>query len=99
MQKAIGNNTLANRVLRCVTSKQQTSEEIRKRYLQLYPPSRIMSKLIRPISIIGIESGLELLVREGYVQKEITRFTDEALSEDTSIFKTTQKGFETNLKR
>ena len=98
MGKAIGNNTLANKVLRCVRSSQQTSEEIRTRYLQLYPPSRIMRKIISSISILEIESTLGFLVKERYVHREITRFTDHALAGDTLVFNTTQQGFEANLK-
>ncbi len=99
MQKAIGNNTLASRVLRCVKSTQETAEEIRTRYLQLYPRSRILSKIAPPISIAEIEIHLKFLVSEGYVHREITRFTDRALPGDTAVFNTTQKGFAINVKR
>ena len=99
MQKAIGNNTLANRVLRCVTSTSETAEEIRDKYLQLYPRSRILSKLAPPISLVEIEFHLQFLVGEGYVHREVTRFTDTALSRDTAVFNTTQKGFAINIKR
>lgn len=99
MQKAVGNNTLANRVLRCVKSTPETAEEIRTRYLQLYPPSRILGKFSRAISVAGIEVQLKFLMSEGYVHREVTRFIDTALSGDVAVFKTTQKGFAINIKR
>lgn len=99
MQKAIGNNTLASRVLRCIKSTPETAEEIRAKYLQLYPRSRIFSKIAPPISITEIEFHLKFLVNEGYVHREVTRFTDTALPRDTAVFNTTQKGFAINVKR
>ncbi len=99
MQKAIGNNTLASRVLRCVKSTAETAEEIRARYLQLYPGQRILRKIISPISVAEIENHLKFLVKEGYVHREVTRFTDRALPGDTAVFNTTQKGFAVNVKR
>ncbi len=100
MQKAIGNNTLASKVLRCVDpTLQETAEEIRTKYLRLYPPSKILSKFVPSISITEIEAHLRFLTKEGYVHREVTRFTDRPLSGDTCVFKTTQKGFAVNVGR
>ena len=99
MQRASIENDLVRKVLRSVTeSKMETVEEIQYRYTQLHPPSFFMRKM-PSVSIQNLEWALRFLVREEYVRREITRYTDRVLKHDTPVYQLSQKGLAFVLKK
>lgn len=99
MQDASIGNDLVRKVLRSMTDmKSETAEEIQDRYTKLYPPSFFLRKL-PSISIPNLKWALGILVREGYVNEEVTRFIDYELERDTKVYHLTQKGRHFTLKK
>lgn len=89
---------LVRKTLRSVTTKQETLEEIQKNYTKLFPPSFLFKK--QPsISLPNLEWTLMYLEKEGYVHKEVTRYLDQELKDDTRVYSLTQKGLAYTLKK
>ena len=80
------------RVLLCVKEQRNTAEEIRVRYIQLYPQGLVAKVLVPPVSLVKIKAALLWLHVEGFINKELTIFTDRALKEYTDVFWISNKG-------
>lgn len=87
-------------VLRAVTERQETIEEIRKRYeYKRAPLVKIEASWIHRTMLPNssfqrkpsrqLENALRELLRQGLIRRAITRFLDEPLDQDTEVFSRT----------
>ncbi|MFA6608339.1 MAG: hypothetical protein WCT07_00270 [Candidatus Paceibacterota bacterium] len=87
-------------VLLCINERKLTIEEIHKRYLQKYPPPfDFIKKFLPPVSIGKVKGAVKILLDEGYITKEIVRFTDQVLEKDTPVYFLSQSGTIALLKK
>ena len=99
-EKLHTNELFRNKLLRSmVTSKPgmkektwYTKDDVRNRYLEVYPPSFFERKLNLLVPRGKIDYALTDLVACGLVRREVTRFTYKALDEDTPVYAVTAKG-------
>lgn len=92
------NHVLVRKVLRSVSTKRETAEEIQATYTRLFPPLFLFKK--QPsISIHNLEWALAFLEKEGYVHKEVTRYLEKELKDDTRVYSLTQAGLAYTLKK
>lgn len=89
----IGMDIFVRRVLMCFKEQRLTAEEVREIYSKLYPPTLVERALRLPhVDVIKIKTALSRLVKEDFVHKELTIFTDHLLKKDTEIFWLANKG-------
>jgi hypothetical protein len=80
------------RVLSCIKEMPQTAKEIREKYILLFPQGLVAKVIVPPASEQKVESGLVQLAKLGLVTKEITRYTDRALKDDTFVYSISPAG-------
>lgn len=99
MQELSIDNGLVRKVIRSLDeSRQETCEEIQKRYTTLHPPG-LLFRGKPSISLRNLGDVLRFLEKEEYVSREVTRFTDKELPHDVAVFRLTQKGLAFKLKK
>lgn len=91
-EKNIPLEGFVRKVLTCVKEEKRTTEEIQECYINHYPQSLLEKALGLPRDIKKTESVLLWLVKEDFIHKEVTNFTDEALEKETEIFWISNKG-------
>lgn len=86
-------NGLVKKTLRSLTLNRRTVEEVRENYNKLFPPSFLFRG--KPsISLSNLEWALAFLVREGYASRELVRYLDKPLKEDTKVYSLASKGMQ-----
>lgn len=91
-------NDLVKKTLRSVTMERKTAEEIQESYTKLFPPSFLFRKS-PSVTLPNLCFALSYLVKEGYVTKEITRYLERPLKEDTNVYFLSSKGITYTSKR
>ena len=91
-EKDITDERFVFRLLTCVQEQQQTEEELRSRYVRMYPPSFLTRSIIGYISQEKISHALQILYSEGLVRRQLTRYTDRVLKKDTFVYCLSDKG-------
>lgn len=69
-----------------------TAEEIRSAYLSIYPPNLLQMASGFIPEVHKFEKALLELIRHGFVEKELTWFTDKPLKKETAIYSVTKAG-------
>jgi len=86
-------SVFARRVLARVGENKLTAEEIWENYKRYYPQGFIERTLhLHEVGLTKIVNTLFWLAQEGFIHKESTNFTDEALEKETEIFWISNKG-------
>lgn len=86
-------SVFARRVLVCVKENKLTTREIWESYKRHYPQGIIGKTLHLHDVVVGkVEVTLLWLAQEGFIHKECTNFTFEALEKETEIFWISNKG-------
>lgn len=91
--KDILSRGITRKVLCCVKENGRTVEEIWKEYQKIYPRSYIGQKIFgQAILFTTISALLDQLYRNDYVERNITRFTTQALKVDSHTYCLSRKG-------
>lgn len=87
-------DTFLKNVLRCVKESKRTGEEIWHLYNKVYPPPwyRLDKRHGPSVQLREVESALTRLTEGGYLQKELTWFTDHALEKETFVYRLSNAG-------
>lgn len=93
-EKKVIEDPFLNKVLRCVKENNRTAEEIRKKYIELFPPSfhRIRERLGVSVSVRSIEIALGRLTSANLVKRALTLYTDRPLKRETAVYCLSNKG-------
>lgn len=78
------------KVLRSVSENYRTADEILKIYNRKNPPGILT--ILLPVTRAKITTALEILVKHGYVERDVTRFIEEGLDHDEPEYRLGNKG-------
>ena len=98
-EKDITDKRFVFRLLTCVQEQKLTEGELHIRYVRRFPPSFITRSFIGHVSLESIVEALHSLHREGFVARELTRYIDRPLRNDTPVYCLSDKGRAALLKR
>mgnify|MGYP000875811244 FL=1 len=84
-------NDLIKKTLRSVMMQKRTVEEIQEAFTNLYPPV-FLFRGSPSVTISNLTWALAYLVKEEYVDQEVTRYLEKPLKHDTKVYSLSSKG-------
>lgn len=87
-------DTFTFKVLFCVKENYRTGEEIWKTYIQSNPIPfyTVQKKFGIAVKEKQVERALKILAKNGFVETDVTSYTDRYLEKETTIYQISDKG-------